>query len=393
MKPLYSLLELKTPCYIFYEDRFAASVHELNDSLSKHFTHGCIAVSVKTNSSDVYLRKAASLGCMAEVVSEYEYALALRCGFNPEKIVYNGPYKSYESFSFALNNKSIVNIETHREIEWLEKISSSDKQYNVGLRINIDLDDVDKEESSVSRPHSRFGFFHKSGELQDAINRLKRLHNVKIAGLSAHRTTRHRNPKTYRNITDYLLNLVSFYNLQPLYFDLGGGYSGMLPDSPKWEEYVNAIYAAIKDSDYKIDKLIMEPGSALAASSFDFLCECIDVHSRDKNTRICTTDASKNDVDPFFRKEGFFYRIISKAESESIPIQLVAGFTCLEDDILLRLEHSPSLHIGDRILFMRTGAYTLTLTPSFIRPAFCNIYTYSDGYYILSRKADTILHE
>ena len=393
MKALSSINDLQSPCYIFHEERFEDSVKELNEALSACFKHGNVAVSVKTNSSCVYLSKAASMGCMAEVVSEYEYRLALDCGFKPDMIVYNGPFKSEESFVHALKHGSTVNIETMRELDWLKKIPVTNQSFNIGIRININIEDIDKDESLICNADSRFGFFHKTGEIKKVINQISKIPHINIKGMSIHRTTKSRKPETYHNMAVYLSKLVKEYDLDIDYIDFGGGYSGMLPDSPTWIEYVMAIREGFNKSGLKIDRIIMEPGSALAGSSFDFLTECIDVHVSSHEKRICTINGSRNDIDPFFRKENYFYEIITRADSNRFPHQIIGGFTCLEDDIILRLVDEPTIEIGDKVLFKRTGAYTMTLTPSFIRPAVCSIYTHKNGTYVLSTKPGTELHE
>ena len=56
------------------------------------------------------------------MVSHDEYELAVFCGFRPDQIIYNGPMKSKETFLDAVRNGAIVNIETKRELHWLEEL-------------------------------------------------------------------------------------------------------------------------------------------------------------------------------------------------------------------------------------------------------------------------------
>ena len=60
-----------------------------------------------------------SLGLWAEVVSSDEYNLAKSLGYLPERIIFNGPVKGKEEFIDAVENNAIVNIDSHRELEWL----------------------------------------------------------------------------------------------------------------------------------------------------------------------------------------------------------------------------------------------------------------------------------
>ena len=66
--------------------------------LKTNFKNAIVGYSVKTNSTPYCLSKAKEFGAYAEVVSHDEYELAQFCGFTPDRIIYNGPMKSKETF-------------------------------------------------------------------------------------------------------------------------------------------------------------------------------------------------------------------------------------------------------------------------------------------------------
>ena len=121
--------------------------------------------------------------------------------------------------------------------------------------------------------------------------------------------------------------------------------------------------------EYGLDKLkiIVEPGNALVASCFSFISEVIDVKHVEANRWFITTDGSRNDIDPFFRKTGYMTEFIMKGEGNIVEEQIVVGCTCLEYDRLFSLFQKPLLSVGDRIIYKNVGAYTMCLTPLFIR--------------------------
>ena len=136
----------------------------------------------------------------------------------------------------------------------------------------------------------------------------------------------------------------------------------------------------------------MEPGNALTASCISFLSEVIDVKRVDDKTRFVTTDGSRNDVDPFFRKNDYLkeiFYISNPDDRKTEPLQVVTGCTCLEYDRLFTLKDSVVLEPGDRILYNNVGAYTMTLSPLFIR-LFPAVYAHTqNGKYELVRRAWT----
>ena len=182
------LYDLKTPCFIFDEDEFGRGVNGFRDALQSEFGKVSIGYSVKTNSLPYAMRKAREHGCMAEVVSHDEYILARLCGYLPHEIIYNGPMKSKETFLEAVSGGAVVNLESWREFGWLGELPS-DGQFNIGIRLNINISHVSPEDADGDDDNSRFGFSEESGEFAEALARLEVLPNVRIAGLHIHRTT------------------------------------------------------------------------------------------------------------------------------------------------------------------------------------------------------------
>ena len=58
---------------------------------------------------------------------------------------------------------------------------------------------------------------------------------------------------------------------------------------------------------------------------------------------------------------------IRNGEKDMVEEQIVVGCTCLEYDRLFALNHQPLLSVGDKIIYKNVGAYTMCLSPLFIR--------------------------
>ena len=50
-----------------------------------------------------------------------------------------------------------------------------------------------------------------------------------------------------------------------------------------------------------------------------------------------------------------------------IERQVISGFTCMEHDRLFDLRNEKELLPGDRIIYHKVGAYTMCLSPLFIK--------------------------
>lgn len=359
--------EIKSPCFILDYETLFKNVTTFKAALCKKFPRNILGYSLKTNSLPQMLVILNKLGCYAEVVSYTEYELALLKGFDKTHIIYNGPLKSKETFLDAIKNGAIVNIETKRELDWLAYLDPN-KKYGVGIRVNLDLGSISPDDAKRGEAGSRFGFSFENGELESAINSICSYKNIIINGLHLHRTSLTRSLKVYRNICHYAGSIISKLNLRLDYIDIGGGYFGDKPNTPTYAEYINVIYESLKPYiDVANVQLIVEPGNAIVASPFSFVSEVIDTKTIG-NIRFVVTDGSRNDIDPFFQKKDYFKKIIRFSDRQKkCSLQTIVGCSCLEYDKLFSIVNEPEIEIGDKIIYYNVGAYTMTLSPLFIR--------------------------
>lgn len=352
-----------TPCFILDKTEFERGISLFKSALNNKFSSNIIGYSVKTNSLPYCLCLARNMGCYAEVVSHDEYELALLCGYSKNKIIYNGPMKSKETFLDAIINGSIVNIETKRELKWLKELPI-DKIYNIGIRINVDISAISPEDAKDNDNLSRFGFCNE--ELEDAITEIKKLQNLKISGIHIHRTSKTRSCSFYENLIEFACKIISNQNLEIDYIDIGGGYYGIFPNAPTFEDYCSSFHKILSKYNLCHLTIIVEPGNALAASSFSYLTTIIDTKDL-KQAKIITTDGTRNDIDPLFAKSNYIKEFkYNTASKQIVSEQIITGATCLEFDKLFTISNAPELNIGDNILFRNVGAYTMCLTPLFI---------------------------
>ena len=376
--------ELSSPCFILDEEELSRSINGFRDALQESFTDFTLGYSVKTNSLPYCLNFVRSKNCFAEVVSADEYHVVKLCGYKTNQIIYNGPLKSKETFLEAVKGGAIVNIETKRELAWLGELPK-DGVFNVGLRLNINISQISIEDADGANDNSRFGFSDQTSEFSDALSVINGLPNVHLSGIHIHRTAHSRSVRFYRNSLRYACEIIRKYRLLLDYIDIGGGFFGIFSQKPTYREYVCAFKEVLVEYGMHTLSVIVEPGNALVASCFHFLSEVIDVKHIEKERWFITIDGSRNDLDPFFRKDGYMYDVYYTGEGPSVPEQVISGCTCLEYDRLFTLYDGTLLQSGDKILFKNVGAYTMCLSPLFIR-FFPNVYAVSGGQFKLVRE-------
>ena len=384
----YSFINgVQTPCYILDKYEFERSINGFKEALVQNFNKSIIGYSVKTNSLPYCLSRALEYGCYAEVVSFDEYKLALLCGYPKNQIIYNGPMKSKETFIDAITNGAIVNIETKREINWLDELPQ-DCNYGIGIRLNVNISNIAPEDAVGNNDFGRFGFSDETNDFLNAVTEIQNKKNIRLVGLHIHRSPHTRSVSFYQKTVSYATHIIKKYNLKLSYLDIGGGYYGIFKDKPTYSDYCNAIKQTLEENNLKHLTIIVEPGMAILGSAFTFVTRVIDTKQIDQNLFVITTDGSRNDVDPLFKKESYIYNIIhvAKGTRKTVKNQVIAGCSCIESDKLFSILDKPLLMLDDIIIYNNVGAYTMCLSPLFIR-YFPSIYVIENGKYEIIRNS------
>lgn len=407
---------MQTPYYEIQEQKLDADIALLQNALQDGWGNNFIAAcSVKTNSLPWLLNHYRQNDFWAEVVSSAEYDLTMRIGFDPAKVIYNGPIKDREVFKKVLLAGGLVNLDSSKEPEWLEEMSSENSGevlYRVGLRINVDYAKLVPSEVPADEEGSRFGYSEENGELERVIERLRKIPGVQIAGLHLHSSTKSRSVTAYAAVAAYAVELAKRYQLNDLtYIDMGGGFYGGVAGKPDFRDYVPAIAGRLREyfAPEKVT-LILEPGVSMVSSSFSFVTSVRDVKNIGEHVYV-VTDGSRVNLNPQVTRRWyphhFDYRGSGEGEQAAeavptktmaaalsnqeklqinettdapgqkaenagaddrrmLPSQMICGATCMEYDRLFEIQNEPELRIGDRVIYDLAGGYTICLTPLFI---------------------------
>ncbi|MGP5078437.1 hypothetical protein ACTXKZ_10270 [Brachybacterium alimentarium] len=356
-----------TPAFVIDGDLLDGFVDRFQAALEAHWPHSILSYSFKTNSLPWLVSYMRERGVWAEVVSDAEYDLALALGYPPDRIVYNGPVKSRERLRSALLEGSIVNLDAKREATWSAELARERPELDlaVGLRVNWDLEARRPGESTTGEEGSRFGFSADNGELDRAITELTGA-GVRIAGLHMHRNSSTQSLGVYEAAGTVATEIIRSRGLDLDWIDIGGGFFGSVEGSPTFDDYISTIRRTLQPViDPDRTRLIVEPGGSLIAVPVEFHASVLDVKQVGEHT-VVVTDASRTDIDPLFRRRRGYGVRLAAAATETRPEQIIAGFTCMEEDRITRLTEAPALAEHDRIVFSRVGAYTMSYQSTFI---------------------------
>lgn len=355
---------LKTPCFVVDEAAFEQNIMDFRRVLGKYFCNSIIGYSFKTNSLPYFIFMASQLGCYAETVSDTEYVLARRMGYKADKIIYNGPVKGKEQFFEAFRNRSIINIDSAREVEWLKELSDRGVKGSIGIRVNMDLEMALPGQTAMGESGGRFGFCVENGKLAETVRAIKDIEGISIGGLHMHVSSKSKSIEVYKELAQKACEIAVDEELTLQYLDIGGGFFGGGDGGSAYENYVSAIYDVLKKNRMEKITLIVEPGASVVADTVDYVTEVIDVKETNRS-RFVITDGTRLHIDPFFHKTSYKYSVFTQTQ-QICRKQVLCGYTCMEKDRLTELVEKEALLPGDRVIYHVSGAYTMCFNPLFI---------------------------
>jgi diaminopimelate decarboxylase len=332
------------------------------------------AWSYKTNYIDAVCNVFHQEGSWAEVVSIFEYTKAIDNGVPGNKILFNGPDKTVEDMTVAVNNGSFIHIDHFDEmydlIELTEKLK---KKAKVAIRVNMD--------TGIYPMWDRFGFNYESGQAWNAINKIMASENLDLVGLHCHIGTFMLSTQAYAiaasKLSDLAVNIKYKYNKAIQYIDLGGGFpsantlrGSYLPGAdiiPSVDDFAEAITSTILNYGYKTEDLpllILETGRALIDDA-GYLLGTVLANKRLSDGRRATI--MNFGVNILFTAFWYEHKITPAQEfSQYTEDMVLYGPLCMNIDVVRQSINLPSLNKGDNVVVHRVGAYNMTQWMQFI---------------------------
>lgn len=384
------------PFYIMDSEKYKSNINDFLNAFKKRYEKVKAGYSFKTNYVPALCKIALQEGVMAEVVSEMEYELARKIGF--EKIIFNGPIKRPAIFKKALEHGSVINLDSEYEVDMICQYAQEhpEKVLKVGMRININL--TDENGNSTIQCGLRFGRFGFPTEIIGKnIERLREA-GVKIISLHGHTSTSDRAVLNYKIIAQHMLATCEKYELNDLeYFDIGGGFFGAAPEGmdltgrPKYEDYANCVLDEVMKSEWFLERkpwIVIEPGSSVVSNVFTYYTKVYQ-NKRVGKVNFVMVDGTVFDVKPTMHANNLPHKVFRAVETEDTYVCDVVGSTCMEKDVMLKEVTMPKMEAGDFIQFNGVGAYTICLTPTFIN--FLEPILMSDGdNFVEARRRQTV---
>lgn len=348
-----------TPTYVYDAPRIRTQVAALSAALAgtPHDVH----YALKANATLGVLQVLRAAGVGADVVSGGELVRALRAGFAPSAIVFDGPGKTDEELRLAVaTGLKLVNVESAGEAARLAAIAeAAGRVVAVGLRVNPEVT-VENFHRYISTGEAGDKFGIPVDDAPAVARSVAGAPSLRLAGLHMHVGSQLHAFGAFERGIERLADLLDALRRDGIggevaWLDIGGGlpvaYAGgdVGADLAAYADVVRRAHARTGC------RVLVEPGRLLVAEAGVLLSRVVD-RKRSGGREYVVVDAGMNDLirPPLY---GAHHGIASVGAVRASMVADVVGPICESGDFFARGRAVPAVVPGDLLVVRTAGAY------------------------------------
>ena len=353
----------KTPFYCYSLSQLKDNFNRFNNTFKT--IKPIICFSVKSNSNLTLLRELKKIGSGADVVSLGELLKAIKAGINPKKIVFSGVGKTEEEIRAAIKKRILlINVESENEAVLINKISKKlSRKTSIGIRLNPNVTGKTHKKISTGGKNEKFGLLYN-----DCVNlcqKIKRMENLKLEGLSVHIGSQITNIKPFKEVLSILNKILNKTKIDFKFIDLGGGMGISYSNKEKklnLKQYSQLVRKFTKNKNVKI---IFEPGRFIVGNTAVLISKIIYI-KKSNNKKFVILDTGMNDL---------IRPALYDAEHQIVPLKKTnkriggniefVGPVCESADKFLSQNSFAQIKEGDYVGLTHVGAYGMSLSSNY----------------------------
>ena len=382
-----------TPLFVFSESRIRENVRRIVEAFSRRGPVG-VYYAVKANSNLSILKIIRDEGIGAEAVSYGEIYKALRAGFAPDRIVFNGPGKTTLELENAVREGvECINVDSAYELALINDIAG-----RIGRKVKVAIRTVPEVASYFKTGISSSKFGVELDRIEEVYRLALSMGNVEVAGIHVHLGSQIIDHETWtrgaRAISSIVSRLHENVGLTLEHVNMGGGipidYTAspirLNLDVPKMfdpdvtpEDVANILWDEISKVGYRVE-LRIEPGRSIVGDAGVLVTSVVNYKERASGDRWIILDSGFNLL-PSVLSFHWYYPMINacRAGEEHDTDFRVGGPLCNGHDVhhdidgeeagtprLPKYRKLPSsTRPGDIIALLHVGAYALDASSNY----------------------------
>jgi diaminopimelate decarboxylase len=396
--------EFGTPLYVYSQTQLLKNFRSLKESISKSSKDNFVSYALKANSNIEILRLLSLEGAGASVVSGGELRVALRTGFDPNKITFDGPGKTDEEITYALkSNIYAIDVESLQELHVINEIAGQlGVKARICIRVNPHIDAKTHPYISTGLSENKFGI--AIDDSVEAYRIASTLPNIEITGIHCHIGSQITDLSVFiesaESIEKFVRELKINESIVLKHINFGGGqavtYHNVIQHSSLHDnvEEKSAIFS-IEDYAKIVMPILMktgctiniEPGRSIVANSGVLLTNVLYTKSNG-NKNFVIVDAGMNDLIRPSLYHAYHQIVPVSLHTNSVHNTVdIVGPICETGDFLAQDRNLPIVRRGDLLAVMCIGAYGYVLASNYnLRTRAAEILISGNSYHVIRER-------
>jgi diaminopimelate decarboxylase len=350
-----------TPAYIYAEDDIRARARAYREAFAARSDDFEVIYASKAAPFTAAYRVCAEEGLSVDVASGGELHMALRAGFDPERIHMHGNNKSEAELGAAVEARiGYVICDSLAEIERLDAIcAAAGHRQRVLIRVTPGVKAETHSYIQTGQLDSKFGLGLADGLAARGIEAALAASSLELVGLHAHIGSQIFELEPYARAIEALAELADPGWCRLL--NVGGGLGIAYTEAdepPSISDYVGVKVRGVERAFGWMPRICVEPGRSLVgnagitAYTVGTLKEIPGVR-----TYVAVDGGMSDNLRPMLYGARYEALIANRAAEPATTTVTIAGMHCESSDMIVRDATLPAPRPGDVLVTPATGAY------------------------------------
>lgn len=368
-----------TPLYVMSESHIRKQLNTLKENFMDKYDNTLPLFASKSFSCLEIYRIANEYGIGIDCVSAGEISIALKAGFNPEKIYFHGNNKLPSEIEYALKNKvSHFVIDNFYEIELVEEIARElNTKVYATIRVTPGVYAGGHDYIRVGAKDTKFGFSSHDNTYLKAIGLVLDSENIEFEGIHCHVGSQIEEIQAYvlamQKFVEIAYQIYETYGVVIKKLNAGGGFGIQYTKADQPLNFdlvvktiVDIVNTGFEARGWERPMIMIEPGRYVVGNAGITLYTVGSIKDIPNIRKYISVDGGMNEnIRPALYQAKYDAIIANKAEEEKDTLVTVAGKNCESGDILIKDIMMANPQSKDLLAIFSTGAYHYSMSSNY----------------------------
>lgn len=367
-----------TPLYVYSESDIVSRFEELKSCFTQKYENTRVAYAAKAFCTLAMLRLVHREGMCVDVVSGGELYTAMKAGFPPECIEFNGNNKLYKELEMAVDyGIGRIIVDGLSELSAIEDICSrKNKKMNVLFRITPGVKSDSHDYIVTGKKDSKFGIPLDDEILFPLVEQAVKSKYVNFLGFHFHVGSQLFSNRSYLEALDIVLELSKKIRkncgCEIKELNVGGGFGITYTNEERkpYSYFLDAMMEKItrffESEGARRPAVVIEPGRSIVGEAGITLYTIGSIKEIPGVRKYVSVDGGMTDnIRPALYQAVYDGMVANRADSPKTDKVTVCGKCCESGDILIRDIEIPQAEPGDVFAVFSTGAYGYSMASNY----------------------------